>query len=124
MPLPRHLAGDALAELLLVLAPGLGGPPRLDRLHRDAAGDRADEHAEVAAHALLLEDLRDLPAVDEADRLVGPVLAGHVAEVAAHALRAVDLRDDLEIEVEVAPVLDAGQAQPAEVPERPVAPLV
>src|SRR2546426_869364 len=83
MALAGQLAGDPLAEGLLVGAPGHGRPAGLDRLHGDAAGDRAYEHAEIAAHALLVDDLGHLGGgavrLHQADRLVGAVPAGQVA---------------------------------------------
>src|SRR5437879_12401833 len=102
MALAGQLAGDSLAEGLLVRAPGHGRPPGLDRLHGDAAGDRAHEHAEIAAHALLVDDLGHLGGgavrLDQPDGLVGAVLARHVAPVAPEALLAVCLRDNRVVE--------------------------
>src|SRR5689334_9568280 len=102
----RQLARDALAERVLVFAPRLRRTTGVDLSHRDAARDGAHEHAEVAADALVLEDLGQLGAGRERDRLMRAVLARDVAEMAADALRAVDRGHDRVVEVEVTPVGD------------------
>src|SRR5581483_2952168 len=102
-----------LAAALHVVVPRDRVLAVVDAPHRDAAVDGADERAEVAARAVVLEDPRHLDAalvgaVRLGDALVRAVPARDVAELAADALLRVDARDDLVGEVEVAPLDERG----------------
>src|SRR6266849_10936495 len=104
-------AGVGLTDALAIV-PAHPREARLDLLHGDASFDRADQGAEVAADALLLDDARhvDALAVDIGlavarggvlrDALVRAILAGDVAELASDAQVGANLRDDFVVEVE------------------------
>src|SRR5712692_3803213 len=125
-------AGVGLADALAIV-PAQQREARLDLLHDDASLDRANQGAEVAPDALLLDDARhvDALAVDiglavagfrvRRDALVRAVLTGDVAELASDAEVGANLRDDLVVEVEIAPVHDVGHGAPAEVLDGAVA---
>ncbi len=96
---------------------------RIDALglvvERDAALDRADEHAEVAADAFGLVDL-ELPSAVELgeDRLMRRVLADDVAAAALDAEVLVDPRLGDIIQVQVLPVGDRADRAAAEIVDR------
>src|SRR5215470_7233408 len=94
------------AGVLLVILPGHDGAAALDALHGDAAVDRADERAQVAADAAVGEDL-DAGAARlgaRGNRLMRAVIARGIAEPAAGAFVLIDLGNELVIEVELLPV--------------------
>src|SRR5471030_3171929 len=77
------------------------------RHHRDAALHRAGDLAQIAADALLLDDLiraHDGRVDQLRDRLVRRVFAGDITAAALDAVVLVDLGDDLVIHVQVFPV--------------------
>src|ERR1700739_691500 len=75
------------------------------RHHRDAVLYRADDSAEIAADAFLLDHLEVSTAVlTVGDRLVGRVLAGDVAATAGNAARLINARFDRVVEVQVLPL--------------------
>src|SRR6185436_2957611 len=78
------------------------------RPHGDATLDRTHAHAQVAAHALGVDDLEmPLAVLRRADGLVRSVLAGDVAAAALDAQVLVDVRLVDVVEVQVLPVGDA-----------------
>src|SRR4051812_47675943 len=123
------------------LRPRLPRFPRVHAVHRDAVLHRADEPAQVASDALLLVHARDSPqrrvsirrlhGVEfrnrrdghagrprrpvHVDALVRAVPTRDIAEVAPDALLLVNLGDDLIIQVEVLPLRDLRQREPAEI---------
>ena len=97
-------------EFGLILAPRHRFLAGIFLHHRDAAIDRADEHAEIAADALRLVDDGNAAAVrgGEIDALMRAIPRRDVAKLAADAEFRIDLGDDPVIQVEVAPVFNVG----------------
>src|SRR5579883_101980 len=108
-----------VAAVLDVLLPAQRLMAGGDLRHRDALVDGADQRAEVAAHAVLLDDdgLAARLARVEDDALVRGVVAGDEAQVAADALGVVDLGHRLVMQVEVLPLHDARRRLADEVAE-------
>src|SRR5207248_1654219 len=91
----------------------------LDLDHADAAGNGTYKRTEVAADTFVFEYLGHMlqrhsvakitgGPLFHPDTLVRAVFAGDIAEIAADAFLGVDPGDDFVIQVEVAPVFDAG----------------
>jgi len=79
--------------------------PDRQRLQRDALVHRAHIHAEVAAHAFLIDHLEIALAVALfADRLVRGVFTRDVAATALDAERLIDVRLDGVVEIQMFPV--------------------
>ena len=104
----------------------IGGPAGVDFFHRDAVLHRADQRAQIAAHAFFFDDARHVHAeavgiflccrrLVRLDALVRAVLAGDVAELAADAEFGIDLRDDFVIQIEVAPIPHVRHGAAAEI---------
>src|SRR5579859_272652 len=86
--------------------------------HSDASRHGTHQRAQIAAHALIFKNVRDVLQIDamtqiaawtilDAYTLVCAVLAGDITKVAANTLGFVDLGDNLVIKVKIAPILDA-----------------
>ena len=89
--------------------PGLGRAAGVDAFHCDGAGCGADEIAEIAADAFLLDHVRVADTVDvlPVEALMSPIFAGDIAKIAPNAVLDIYAGDDVIVEVEVPPVGDA-----------------
>src|SRR5512140_2203972 len=109
-----------LATRLLKLPPTHRRTPSFLLHHRDASRHWADQRTQVAADALVVNDVRYVlrwcaraqicrrPWRDR-DALMRAILARDIAQVAADTFLVIDLGDDLVIQVQVAPIHDARQ---------------
>ena len=107
VPVAAHVG--VRGGVLLVLRPVQLLGPRVHLLHGDALRHRAHQAAQVAAHALVLDDPHaGAPALVAAgaDGLVGAVVAGGVAQAAADALLLLHRGDDAVVQVQLFPALD------------------
>src|SRR5579863_8383868 len=106
------------ATRFLKLLPTHSWPPGCGFCHRDAAWHRANQRAQVAAHALLFQHHGDvlgqaamaqiaIRTLFYADALVRAIFASNVAEVATYAFCCVNLGDDFVVQIEIAPVVNA-----------------
>src|SRR5262249_24569011 len=113
-----HAAMRTAAASFLQLLPAHRRASGCHLGHGDAAGHGADQCAQVAAYALVFQNMRDMfcqypvPQVAvgsflHADALVRAIFACDVAEIAANALFGIDLGHDLVVQIEVAPVVHA-----------------
>src|SRR5882672_4702527 len=99
--------------------------PDCEFLQGDAIHHRADVNAQVAAYALLVDDLEmTLAVLLVADGLMRRVLAGDIAAAALDAQILVDVRLDRIVQVQVFPVDEVGHGLASEVGECLVSLLV
>src|SRR5437870_13015846 len=102
-----------LAAQLGELSPVHWRTSGIDLLHGDAAGHRTDQRAEVAAHAVVFNDVRHVLGWftvaqvakrprRRSDALMRAIFTGDVTEIAADTFFGIDLGDDFVVEVKVA----------------------